>query len=289
MEEKIFGGKTMNILVTGGRGFIGSHLCKRLDEEGHEIRIVDTIGESAISDDPKYMSKDVRDIVLADIEGVDCIFHLAAMAKIPECITNPRQCIAVNVIGTTNLLESAVEADLKGPFIFASTSAIYDCANIYAASKRAGEDLCQAYNKSFNLNVKISRFFNVYGPGQHPDSDAVINNFVMASKDGKKAQIFGDGNQVRDFIHVDDVVSALILLIDHGDTTPYDFGLGIGTTINQLAEIVGLEKEYRPPRVGDPRVSIAEGTNRTKQDLDWEPKVELRDGIGKMVKEGEKK
>lgn len=259
----------MNILITGGAGFIGSQLYRRLSDQGHTIGSIDTVQGREF--DIRYISKIA--------ENVDHIFHLAALTKIPYCILEPQKCIDVNVGGTVNMLQCAIEADFKGTFIFASSSAIYDCANVYAASKRGGEALCQAYDKNFGLNIQIARFFNVYGQGQHPDSNVVINNFIIAKKKGNKAKIFGTGHQTRDFIHVDDVVSALIAMIGGEDATPYDIGTGIETSINELADMMELEMTYVPARDGDPHKSVAKDVDRTKTELEWEPKIKLKNWL----------
>lgn len=261
------------ILVTGGEGFIGKHLCEALKKQGHNVSSIDIESPSN--------SIDIRDItVLTDF---DCVFHLAAITNIAECMSNPKKCLDVNVTGTGNLLHSLFTSGFSGVFIFSSSSAVYECMNVYAASKRSGEALCRAYNNGFDVNTKVARFFNVYGVGQNSNYGTVINNFVLAKLNGKKAKIHGTGDQVRDFVHVDDVVSALIVLMEEGWPTPYDIGTGIATSINGLAERMGLEREYGAPRIGDPDKSVARDVERTKFELGWEPKVSLEEGIRRLT------
>lgn len=261
------------ILVTGGAGFIGKHLCETLEKKGHKVSSIDIKSPSN--------PIDIREItVLTDF---DYVFHLAALSNITECMANPKKCLDVNVTGTGTLLHSLFMSKFSGVFIFASSSAVYDCMNVYAASKRAGEALCMAYNNSFGIQTKIARFFNVYGVNQNPNYGAVINNFVLAKLNRKKAKIYGSGEQTRDFIHVDDVVSSLISLMEKGGSTPYDIGSGTATSINELAQIMDLEIEYDSPRIGDPDKSVARDIRRTKLELEWEPNVSLEKGIGRVT------
>lgn len=261
------------ILVTGGEGFIGKNLCEALRKQGHNVSIIDTKNPSN--------SMDIRNITT--LTNFDYIFHLAAISDITSCMTNPKKCLDVNVTGTGALLHSLFLSKFNGTFIFASSSAIYDCANVYAASKRAGEALCRAYFNSFDVDTKIARFFNVYGVNQNPNYGAVINNFILAKLNGKNAKIYGDGEQVRDFIHVDDVVTALISLMETGGSTPYDIGTGIATSINDLASMMDLEVDYENSRLGDPYKSVAKDIRRTKLELEWEPKINLEEGIKRLT------
>ena len=262
------------ILVTGGEGFIGKHLCDALRKQGHNVSSIDIAS--------KENPLDIRDITI--VMDFDCVFHLAALSDITDCIVNPTKCLDINGTGTGHLLHSLSMSKFSGSFIFASSSAVYDCANVYAASKRAGEALCRAYNNSFNINTKIARFFNVYGVNQNPNYGAVISNFVLAKLNNKKGKIYGDGEQVRDFIHVDDVVTALISLMETGGSTPYDIGTGIATSINDLASLMDLTIDYESSRIGDPYKSVAKDVRRTKLELEWKPKVSLEEGIKRLTK-----
>ncbi|MBN8547134.1 MAG: SDR family NAD(P)-dependent oxidoreductase [Ignavibacteria bacterium] len=221
----------MRILITGGAGFIGSHMAENFSNKGWEVVVLDnfTTGKrenlSHIPQNLKIVEGDIRDtsIVNEVMAGCDAVIHLAALASVPASFKNPVETYEVNFMGTQNVLEAALQHKVKR-VTFASSSAVYGDTEIlpiteknpdnplspYGLSKLLGEKLCRFYNTAFGLPVVIFRFFNVYGPRQNPFSEysAVIPKFLSIIKDGGTPVIFGDGEQTRDFIYISDLVHA---------------------------------------------------------------------------------
>lgn len=309
----------MSVLVTGGAGFIGSHLAAALVENGERVRVLDSVAmgnranESANSSEIEVVEADVRDAaaVRKAVEGVDVVFHLAADASVPRSISDPGTCYDVNVTGTLNVLSAARAAGCRR-LVFASSSAVYgdDPAlpkretmlprpvSPYASSKLAGEDLCAVFERSYGLETVALRFFNVYGPRQDPRGPyaAVIPRFVDALRAGKPVVIYGDGEQTRDFVHVDDVVRALTLAATTpggsggpgGPGGPYNVASGASVTLNRLVAVLGdilgraVSVRHEPERPGDIRHSVAD-VSAIRAALAWEPTVSLEDGLARTV------
>lgn len=221
------------ILITGSRGFIGSHLMKVFPRA------------------QSYDLKDVQDILdinlLKDaLEGKEIVIHLAALISITGSIQNPGKYYSANVAGTDNVLRAAIEAGCK-TVIFASSASVYSPDNPYAVSKKIGEDLMKEYSKK--IQTISLRFFNIYGPGQNPEYAGVISKFMRAAKEGKTLKINGDGRQTRDFISVNDVTGIIEKVIrcrsKIASGSIFDVGTGKEISINQLADY--FVKKYKVP------------------------------------------
>ncbi|GAB1350659.1 NAD-dependent epimerase/dehydratase family protein [Ignavibacteriales bacterium] len=221
----------MRLLITGGAGFIGSHMAENFANKGWEVVVLDNFltgkreNLAHISGNLTIVEGDIRDtsIVNKTMEGCDAVIHLAALASVPASFNDPVGTYEVNFMGTQNILEAALQNKVK-KLTFASSSAVYGDTQIfpiteenpdnplspYGVSKLLGEKLCRFYNTAFGLPVTIFRFFNVYGPRQNPFSEysAVIPKFLSIIKDGGTPVIFGDGEQTRDFIYISDLVHA---------------------------------------------------------------------------------
>lgn len=221
----------MRLLITGGAGFIGSHMAENFSNKGWEVVVLDNFltgkreNLSHISGNLKIVEGDIRDATIVNevMQGCDAVIHLAALASVPASFKNPVETYEVNFMGTQNVLEAALQHKVKR-VTFASSSAVYGDTETfpiteenpdnplspYGVSKLLGEKLCRFYNTAFGLSVVIFRFFNVYGPRQNPFSEysAVIPKFLSIIKDGGTPVIFGDGEQTRDFIYISDLVHA---------------------------------------------------------------------------------
>ena len=223
-----------NILVTGGKGFIGSHLVEALQKQNHLVYIVEK------EDDGGVLNRPLLDHLC---RGVDYIYHLGAEVGFGK-EGYPWEYNDTNITGTCNVLQAAVKYDIKG-VVFASSAAIYQPQSAYAISKLAGEYYCRAYGSKFNLPVAILRFFNVYGPRQNLVYGAVIPNFINALIKNESPVITGDGTQTRDFIYVKDVVQAMIK--SAGKSMKSDVGSGIEVSVNKLHSIIFYEWGIKAP------------------------------------------
>ena len=297
----------MKSLVTGGAGFIGSHLVDKLLEMGHEVIVIDN--ESAESNEEFYWNDksqnykyDIRDYEKTRplYDGVDYVFHTAAEARIQPAILNPIEAVSVNCVGTVTVLQCAREAGVR-KVIYSSTSSGYgfneppneetqrdDCLNPYSVSKVSGEKLCKMYNDLFGLKTIFFRYFNVYGERQPLKGQyaPVIGIFLRQRGDSEALTIVGDGEQRRDFTHVSDVVSANILAAtkdvdDEFYGKLYNVGNGVNYSINQIADAISDNQTSISPRIGESRVTLANNI-KLKEIFGWEPKVNLMDWIDKQ-------
>jgi UDP-glucose 4-epimerase len=308
-------GSYLRILVTGGAGFIGSHLVDRLIKEGHEIVVLDNFFSGKSKNIKHHLNSrrfyavkgDVRNP--EDVKGatrnVDAVFHLAAIVSVPLSIEKPLLVNDVNARGTLNLLEASLKAHVER-FIYASSCAVYGEVNSlpinerhptsptspYAASKLAAEYYCKVFYENNRLNTLCLRYFNVYGPRQMKNSySGVITQFIARLKKRKPPIIYGDGQQTRDFVHVKDIIEANMLALNcqHEFGEVINVGTGKPTTINQLAEVLlelsgrsDLKPKYAPPRKGDIRDSCAD-IGKAKRVLGYEPKVTLKKGLRTLL------
>lgn len=278
--------KNKKVLVTGGLGFIGSHILERLNED-NEVLIVDDQSTGKI-ENIKHLDFTKIDTTLGDIatinleeifDGCDYVFHHAAKTSVPESVEDPLSTNNVNITGTLRVLEAAKNVDVK-KVVFASSSAVYgDSESLplnedlsvrplspYAATKAAGELYCNIYSETYGLPTASLRYFNVFGPRQDPNSQyaAVIPNFIDKMVKNERPVIYGDGEQSRDFIYVKRVVDANILAAESKKTGTFNIGLGKSTTVNRLFEIIKevLGKDIRPvyenERPGDIKHSVAD-------------------------------
>ena len=279
----------MKSLVSGGEGFIGSHLVERLKKLGHNVVVVDN----------KNSSNDIRDYELMKslMEGVDFVFHLAAESKIGTCIDNPVLAASTNELGTCTLLQAARENGVSR-FIYSSTSAAYgnnpfpnietqpdDCLNPYSVSKVNGEKWCKTYTDLYGLKTVILRYFNVYGPGQPTSGQyaPVMGIFTRQRDVGEPLTIVGDGEQRRDFVHVSDVVNANIMAAISNQSDEYygqvyNVGSGVNYSVNQIAAMISDNTTNIPPRPGECRVTLA-NCDKIYGAFGWKPQIKLEEWI----------
>lgn len=284
--------RNKNILITGGLGFIGSHIADELIKD-NQVIIIDNLSTGNINnlnnsehENLKIVEGDIRNFNLDEItDGIDYIFHLAAMASVPLSIDRPVECNDINLNATVRLLDCAVKNDVE-KIVFSSSSAVYGqnknmplketehCmpTSPYAASKANCELYLRAFFDSFNLNYTALRYFNVFGPKQDKNSQyaAVIPNFISAILEGKRPEIYGDGEQTRDFVFVKDVVKANIAAAESDYNGIVNVASGEKITINNLFEIVkktlgsDIEPVYLDERQGDIKHSLADVSNMEK-------------------------
>lgn len=305
-------------VVTGGAGFIGSHLAAALAKAEQQVLVFDSLaGEAsqkraaALAALPgvEVVQGDIRDAALCRhvLLGADFVFHHAAEVSVPQSIEDPAACIEVNLGGTVNLLEAARALGTLKRFVLASSCAVYgdtpdavkseasavDPLSPYATSKLAGEYLCRNYFQLHGVQTVCLRYFNVYGPGQDPNGAyaAVIPKFITALLRNEKPTVYGDGEQSRDFVFVQDVVQANLCASRAPVKAlgqPFNIGSGRSTSLNQiLAKLAAatdrvLALDRRPARAGDIRTSHADITAATNL-LDFSPKFGLEDGLARTL------
>lgn len=300
----------MKALVTGGAGFIGSHLADRLLRDGHAVRVLDDLSSGHRQNVPsgaELIVGDVRNPALVEdiARGCEVIFHEAAVVSVPASIEDPQRSHDVNIQGTLNVLLAAREQHVRR-VVFACSAAVYGeeptlpkredmlpaPISPYGIEKLAGEQYVLAWPRLYGVEGVTLRYFNVFGPRQDPRSpySGVISIFADRAMSSTEVTIYGDGEQTRDFVFVDDVVEANILAA----TTPganartYNIGRGEGTTLNALlgtiAKIVGTEiaAKHEPARAGDIRHSVAD-ISRAHNDLGFAPAVSVEAGLRELL------
>lgn len=283
----------MNILVTGGAGFVGTNLIKRLLKDGHNVVSLDNYSTGKAENEQegcKYYDVDIRDVLDFDffMEDVDVVYHLAALARIQPSFINPANTLETGILGTMNILEWVREKDCK--VIFAGSSSVHSgkLKNPYTFSKVVADDLCLLYKKHFNVDTKICRFYNVYGPHQLTEGEycTVIGIFENQYKEGVELTITGDGEQRRDFTHVDDIVEGLILTAqsDNFEIDIVELGRGNNHSINELAKMFGCGHTYIPERPGEARVTLCD-ISEAKENIGYEPKVNIGDYVKEVISE----
>lgn len=300
-------------LVTGGAGFIGSHLADALLQAGHTVRVLDDFSAGKLDnlaqagDRVEVVRGSVADPAAAARAVADCevVYHLAAIASVTKSVEAPLVSHEVIATGTLQVLEAARQAGVRR-LVYAGSSAAYGDQpgterleadaliplSPYAAAKLAGEHYCSAYTTSHGLETVRLRFFNVFGPRQDALSpySGVIAIFINLMKQGKKPVIYGDGTQARDFVYVANVVQALCLAADSKAAVGqvYNIGNGASTTILELVkdlnELLGrhIDPTHQPPRAGDVRLSQADIT-RARNELGYQPTVSFREGLGRTL------
>ena len=299
--------KRSKSVITGGAGFIGSNLANHLVKIGHKVIILDNFVSGKRSNLEHLKKKDVK-IIKIDVsknknlnkylKGADYIFHLAAFAQIMPSIKNPKKYFKNNVIGTLKVLEAAKSIKIK-KLIYAASSSCYGSSkkiptsekdkielnNPYAATKFLGEELVMKYASIFKMPNISFRFFNVYGPKINISGpySAVIGNFLFQKKNNKPLTIVGNGQQTRDFIHIDDLVSAFLKAIKSKRVNKiYNLGSGKRTSINTIAKIIGGKKKFIPTRPGETKHSLA-NISKLKKEIKWKPKTSINTGIKKLL------
>ncbi|MBI5946276.1 MAG: NAD-dependent epimerase/dehydratase family protein [Chloroflexi bacterium] len=303
----------MKYLITGGAGFIGSHIARALLEQGADVRILDNFSsgkrENLKGLDVDLIEGDLRNAshVTEAVRGVNVIFHEAAFVSVPESMEKPQECFDVNITGTSALFEAARKAGVQR-VVIASSAAVYGDSEAYplseetplrqlspyAVSKRVDEMYAELFTNQFGLEVAALRYFNVYGPRQRPDSmyAAAVPIFIRRMLDGKPITIFGDGGQTRDLINVRDVVQANLLASEHPAAPGQIFNVctGVETRLLDLLDILyeifpnAPKHVHAEPRAGDIYRSI--GTPKKIMDiLGFKPKITLADGLFEAVEE----
>lgn len=307
--------KYSSILVTGGAGFIGSHLVDRLLKDGFNVTVLDDLSTGKLDnlaghkdeENFYFIRGDIRDsdLVKRALKDVDAVFHEAALVSVSRSVKAPILTNEVNVTGTLNLLKACLDSDVKR-FIFSSSTAIYgDTKTLpisedavpqpispYAVSKLAAENYTRVFYEVYGLETVCLRYFNVYGPRQeYGPYSGVITIFINRLKQGKPPIVYGDGEQTRDFVEVQDVVEANLLALKKKDAVGQiiNIATGLPTTVNQLAkllqEIMGrteLKPVHAEPRLGDIRYNYAD-IGRARKILGYKPKVSLKAGLTRLV------
>lgn len=303
------------ILVTGGGGFIGSNIVKKLLNENHNVRVMDNFATGRrenlepFINDIELIEGDIRSyhIVKDAVKGMDYILHQAALPSVPRSINDPLTTNEVNIVGTLNLLQAARDEGVER-FVFASSSSIYGDSETlpkvetmnpnpkspYAISKLTGEFYCKNFYKLYGLPTIMLRYFNVFGPNQDPNSQysAVIPRFISRINTGRTITVFGDGEQTRDFTYVDNVVEGNKLALEAPDKAfgnIYNIACNETTSLNDLItymeDIIGkqAEKAYAEPRQGDVKHSYAD-IDKISTDMQYKPIVSVKDGLKNTVK-----
>ena len=298
----------MNILVTGGAGFIGSNLAEELSKK-HEVIIIDDLSTGRVENvedlDVELVQGSITDpdLLRANFRGVDYVFHQAALPSVQRSVEDPVNTNDVNVGGTLNVLVAARDADVK-KVIYASSSSVYgdtpelpkredmkpDPKSPYAVAKLTGEYYCRVFNEIYGLKTAALRYFNVYGPRQDPSSEyaAVIPKFVNRVMAGEPPTIYGDGEQTRDFTFVRDVVQANVLAMESDATGVFNVATGTRISINDLAgmvmEIIGnrVDCVHEVARAGDVRDSLGD-ISRASAGFGYAPRYRMEEGLKETI------
>jgi len=302
----------MKYLVTGGAGFIGSNIAKKLVEKGESVRVLDNFSTgnidnlSTIINDIEIVDGDIRDfwVVKKAVEGIDYILHQAALPSVPRSVENPLTSNVVNVDGTLHLLEAAKISGVK-KMVMASSSSVYGDAeelpkhegmrpsplSPYAVTKLTNEYYLKVYWELYKFPTVALRYFNIFGPQQDPNSAyaAVFPKFIEAFLRGQQPTVFGDGEQSRDFTYIDNCVQANLLAATNDDICGDYFNVGcngqftLNETLDLLREIIGcdIKAKYEDERIGDIKHSYA-SINKL-QKFGYEPEVEFKEGVRRTV------
>ncbi|MBA2505540.1 MAG: SDR family oxidoreductase [Thermoleophilaceae bacterium] len=301
----------MKVLVTGGGGFIGSHIAERLLRDGHEVRVIDNFATgnrenllaTVLGGEVDLVEGDLQSYERAHnaVRGCELVVHQAALPSVPRSVQDPLTSNASNVIGTLNVLLAARDEGVRR-VVMASSSSVYgqnptlpkteELATLpispYAVAKLAGEGYGRSFTEVYGLETVALRYFNVFGPRQDPLSQyaAVIPKFITMALHGERPTIFGDGEQSRDFTYIENVVDANLLAMDAEGVAGKAYNIAVGDSmslnavIETLREISGreIEPDFQPARAGDIKHSLAD-VSRARADLGWEPSIDFRDGL----------
>lgn len=286
------------ILITGGAGFIGTHMSNFLIKKKYKVKIIDNLiygNKANIHKKADFKKGDIRNIkfLIREFKGVDAVIHLAAMSRSGPSDKNIDFCLEQNTKGTKNVLEACKINKVK-KLLYAGSSTYYgnlkgnkkennkgDFFNPYSLSKFFGEELCLFYNKKKYVNCNIVRYFNVYGKGQPSKGiyALVIGIFLNRKKNNKPLVIYGDGKQRRDFIHVNDVVNATYKVLKSNiNGEIFNVGFGKNYSINFIAKLISSNIRYKKKRKGEPRVTLA-NINKIKKILGWKPTIDIKKGL----------
>lgn len=292
------------VVVTGGMGFIGSHIVDALVEKGLEVHVID-IKETAREKNPKatYHVADIRDMgaVTPILVGSDCIFHEAALPRVQYSIENPIETFSINVDGTVALLKAAVDGKVRR-FVFASSAAVYgdqsemplqedmrpSAKSPYALHKQIGEITCKLWSELYGLETVSLRYFNVYGPRLDPNGAyaLAVGKFLRLRKEEQPIEIWGDGTNTRDYVHVSDVARANLLAMESkkvGKGEIINIGTGKETNVNALAGCIGGPVAHIDARIEPGRAQA--NVQKAKELLAWEATIPLEEGIAALKRE----
>src|SRR5260370_37882284 len=299
---------TARYLITGGAGFIGSHIAEALLDRGETVRVFDNLATGrktnlvALKGRVQFIQGDLRyfDAVKAAVKGVEVVFHQGALASVPRSIADPVTSLETNINGTQNILLAARDSDVRR-VVYASSSSVYGDTPVlpkyetmptkpmspYAVQKLTGELLCGVFTQIYGRETVALRYFNVFGPRQDPASEyaAVIPRFLKAIIEGRQPIVFGDGEQTRDFTYIANVVQANLLAATAPEAIAYAMNIGCGerislnTVLHMTGELLGVtvDAEYREPRRGAIRDSLAD-TSLAQQLLGYKPTIGFREG-----------
>ena len=297
-----------NCIVTGGAGFIGSNLSQKLIELGHKVTVIDNLSTGIESNLKKVKEKinfkkldisKIKDLDQVSFQDVDWVFHLAGIADIVPSIQNPDKYFMSNVLGTLNVLQKSKSVRVK-KFIYAASASCYGIPDNfptkesekikpeypYALTKNIAEQLVMHWAKIYDMPNISLRFFNAYGPNSRTTGayGAMFGVFLAQKLNNKPLTIVGDGKQTRDFIHVSDLVEAVIKIADSKKNNEiYNLASGKETSVNYIAKIIGGETIKIPKRPGEPDRSLAD-ISKIKKEINWEPKIKIEDGVKMMLK-----
>lgn len=290
------------VLVTGGAGFIGSHLTEGLLSAGYRVRVMDNLSQGHrewVHGDAEFLEGDITslDQCRQACSGVSGIFHLAAMSRVAPSVDNIEGCTLPNVVGTQNILSAAREAGVRR-LVYTGSSTFYgntapphseempsEFLNFYSLTKAVGEQYCLLFDRQYGLSTATVRYFNVYGPRQ-PQTGTyalVLGIFLKRLAMGLPLVIHGDGSQRRDFVHVKDAVAATIRVYE-SDARAEVFNVGSGTnvSIKEIAGMISPHQEHAPRRAGDAEITLADIT-RIRTRLGWEPTISLEQGLRELI------
>jgi len=300
------------VLVTGGAGFIGSHLVDRLLRDGHTVRVLDSFATGrrenlAHLEDVEIVEGDIQSYerVHTAVRGCDCVLHQAALPSVPRSVQDPLMTNVVNVTGTLNVLLAARDSGVRR-VVYASSSSVYgpgvelpkredappQPVSPYAVSKLAGESYCRAFAAVYGLESIALRYFNVFGPRQDPTSQysAVIPRFITAARGARPVTVYGDGSQSRDFTFIDNVVQANLCALSAPRAEGQALNIACGERIS-LLEVIGVlgdllqqevEIDHAPPRAGEIPHSLAD-VSRAATEIGYVPAIGFRDGLARTV------
>jgi len=274
----------MKVLVTGGAGFVGTNLIKRLLKDGHKVVSLDNYSTGKKENEQsgcQYFDVDLCDVKDYSffMDKPDVIFHIAALARIQPSLKNPYKSIFNNFVSSLNVFEYARQNNTKVVYAGSSTFHHGLYSSPYAWSKFGGEELCKLYSNVYDLSTAICRFYNVYGPYQLEGGDysTVVGVFEKQYREGKSLTITADGKQRRDFTYIDDIVDGLIKCSEHNFKAEFfELGSGVNYSINEVADMFGKEypRKYIPARKGEYDVTLAD-YSKAKLKLGWEPEGDI--------------
>ena len=275
----------MRILVTGGAGFVGTNLIIKLLKEGHEVVSIDNYNTGLKKnhiEGCEYIEMDIRDVHDYSPWGpFDAVYHMAAIARIQPSFQLPKQYFTVNAVGTQNIADYCAKNNI--PLVYAGSSSKHSgrFKNPYTFSKDVGEDIIKLYQEHYGLKASITRFYNVYGPHQLEEGGycTVIGIWLKAFRDGNTLLVTGDGEQRRDFTHVNDIVDALYRIVTkEAYSTDFELGRGKNYSLNELIDTIGVVPQHIEARPGEARVTLNTDTLANEL-LGWDPQIDIIDYI----------